>query len=513
MYLRAVFLTFLISLVAQSYAVAQCSISLTQSSIKHPSCGGSDGYFVIDVEGITEPYQFVLTKLVNGSPVIQTQGTQLAGSPTFVGLSEGTFKLSVSKDGCSNEIEVTLTQETLIMTQSAIKHPSCGGSDGYFVIDVEGITEPYQFVLTKLVNGSPVIQTQGTQLAGNPTFVGLSEGTYKLAISKGGTCSGEIEVTLTQEALTMAPGSIQNPSCGGSDGYFVIDVEGITEPYQFVLTKLVNGSHVIQTQGTQLAGNPTFVGLSEGTYKLAISKGGTCSGEITIHLYCELIGKEGCGSGYWKNNLGAWSMINYVPGQTLESVFNIPDQYGLDNMTLLESLNTTSGTNIVAVATNLLRVATTALLNISHNEVDYPITTQQLISSVNSALASNNKNTMSQLAGTLDKYNSKNCPLKAQMIPQVRETAPEDLSVVVSTLQVKAYPNPSRSVFNVYIDTRSSEPVTVSVVDLLGRVIEERSQVRAQQTISFGSSYHPGVYLLQVTQGNERKQVKLVKLQ
>jgi hypothetical protein len=51
------------------------------------------------------------------------------------------------------------------------------------------------------------------------------------------------------------------------------------------------------------------------------------------------------------------------------------------------------------------------LLASASPDLNYPLTTSQVITQVNAALASNNRNTMLKLAGQLDKYNNLSCPL------------------------------------------------------------------------------------------------------
>jgi len=50
------------------------------------------------------------------------------------------------------------------------------------------------------------------------------------------------------------------------------------------------------------------------------------------------------------------------------------------------------------------------------------------------------------------------------------------------------------------------------VMDISGRIIETKN-VTADQTIRIGDNYRAGIYLAEVIQGNERKIVKLVKIQ
>jgi hypothetical protein len=122
---------------------------------------------------------------------------------------------------------------------------------------------------------------------------------------------------------------------------------------------------------------------------------------------------EGCTPGYWKQpqHLDSWVATGYSPNQTLESVFNIPDSLGLDNVTLQQGLSLKGGSGIQGASQILLRAAVAALLNSAHPDVDYPRTTASVIADVNAALASGNRSTILNLASALDADNNRGCPL------------------------------------------------------------------------------------------------------
>jgi hypothetical protein len=123
-------------------------------------------------------------------------------------------------------------------------------------------------------------------------------------------------------------------------------------------------------------------------------------------------GTQGCTPGYWKNHTGSWSGTGYSPGQSTVSVFSGASAFpSLASKTLLQSLQGGGGPGTLGAATILLRAATAALLNAAHSGVAYPLTQAQVISQVNSALASNNRDTLLSLASTLDGDNNLGCPL------------------------------------------------------------------------------------------------------
>jgi hypothetical protein len=73
-------------------------------------------------------------------------------------------------------------------------------------------------------------------------------------------------------------------------------------------------------------------------------------------------------------------------------------------------------------------------------------------------------------------------------------------------------PNPSKTYFNLYVRSNSVKPVTLHVFDLFGRVKEVR-QFYPDAIIRLGDNYRPGIYVVQLKQGNVYKYHTLLKLQ
>jgi hypothetical protein len=122
-------------------------------------------------------------------------------------------------------------------------------------------------------------------------------------------------------------------------------------------------------------------------------------------------GLEGCTPGFWKQPQHFDSWVGFSPDQTLESVFDVPDALGLDDVTLLEALSFQGGSTIQGAARILLRQAVAALLNAASPDVDFPLSVAQVIEQVNTALASGDRATILALAAELDRLNNLSCPL------------------------------------------------------------------------------------------------------
>ncbi|MEJ7681430.1 MAG: T9SS type A sorting domain-containing protein [Segetibacter sp.] len=78
-------------------------------------------------------------------------------------------------------------------------------------------------------------------------------------------------------------------------------------------------------------------------------------------------------------------------------------------------------------------------------------------------------------------------------------------------LQVKAQPNPSTDAFTLYINGASEARLALQVTDMLGHIVEVKTGLAEKGSVRIGQAYRPGVYLVTVVQGSERKTIKLIK--
>jgi hypothetical protein len=83
---------------------------------------------------------------------------------------------------------------------------------------------------------------------------------------------------------------------------------------------------------------------------------------------------------------------------------------------------------------------------------------------------------------------------------------------VINGLEVKAIPNPSSTSFTLNLEgNNTADKITMQVADMLGRIIETRT-ISANSTIRIGEKYRPGTYFVRIIQGQEHKEIKLIKL-
>ncbi len=80
------------------------------------------------------------------------------------------------------------------------------------------------------------------------------------------------------------------------------------------------------------------------------------------------------------------------------------------------------------------------------------------------------------------------------------------------TLEVNAMPNPSKGHFNLNIRGDKNNPVTIRVTDVSGRVIEQYEKVSANSVLKIGGKLKGGSYFVEVIQADQRRFVKIIKV-
>lgn len=128
--------------------------------------------------------------------------------------------------------------------------------------------------------------------------------------------------------------------------------------------------------------------------------------DVTTYCETQAVGDQGCSLGFWKNHNQAWP-AGYLTSDPLSKYFTFPAQLSsYATKTLQQALGFGGGPGVNGGAQNLLRQAAAALLNAAHPNVNYPMTTFEVATAVNAALASVNRATMLTLASELDGYNN-----------------------------------------------------------------------------------------------------------
>lgn len=97
------------------------------------------------------------------------------------------------------------------------------------------------------------------------------------------------------------------------------------------------------------------------------------------------------------------------------------------------------------------------------------------------------------------------CETQAMKLITTTTLMNDDNSLVSSI-----YPNPSNTDFRVNLHKNAGKKVTVKVMDITGATIQQY-QSRAGEMITVGAQLKPGVYFIEVSNGQDRKVTKVIK--
>lgn len=376
-------------------------------------------------------------------------GNNFSSNNTFTNLAAGQYTAYV-KDGagCVITKSIQVNAAAPIVVNPFVRGASSCSPDGSIEIYRTGGISPYLYSL------------DGINYQVNNKFLNLAAGNYTAYVKDSKGCTGSQAVTVTQGTALGVTVSKNNTSTCVNDGSIQVNPSGGFAPY----TYSING-------GSYQPGN-SFSGLAAGIYTISVKdfKGCLGSRNVTINLnpiivIYFVVNASSCvannGSIHLFRTGGVGPYTYSLDGNTYQSgtVFN-----GL-----------APGTYDGFVKDSKTCVGAT------FNIVVGPACAPPVAGGTN--------------ARSLASSTAKNNAIK------VSEK---------SILKISAYPNPSSSSFTLILDGGTNENVTVSVTDLLGRkVYQSTDGVKKQH--HFGNELKAGIYILQVTQGNEKQSLKLIK--
>jgi len=79
-------------------------------------------------------------------------------------------------------------------------------------------------------------------------------------------------------------------------------------------------------------------------------------------------------------------------------------------------------------------------------------------------------------------------------------------------LRLGAFPNPTNTSFTLSLQSKIVAPIQLRVIDVLGRVVEQRQNLPSNSLLQLGSRYETGVYFIELLQGKKRKQLTVQKI-
>jgi hypothetical protein len=339
-----------------------------------------------------------------------------------------------------------------------------------FTLTGPGGTVVYTDTVTVTGNGSYSTATMGDHAGGFTLPTGSSvTGAYDWTASYTDPLKNNNPAsdpgTSAQEKVNVKPASPSLVTTASPNGSIDVGINGVTlndsavlsggyfPTGNIVFTLTFNGSTVVYTDTVTVTGNGTystatmgdhaggFLAMQTGSYvwtasytdPLKNNNPASDPGTSAQERVQVTAGFGGLTPGFWKNNWENWNGsawqftknpltgVAYKGTDTLKSAFNPsstllndPNYSALWSQTLDQALNFQGGSTVQAAAQILLRQAVAGLLNATYTVVvggktitmKYPLTASQIITQVDNALATDNRDTILALASQLDSFNN-----------------------------------------------------------------------------------------------------------
>jgi len=522
------------------------------ASVTNVSCfGGNTGSITVtNVNGVG-PFQFSLNGVNFSAP---------SSLPyTFTGLTVGTYTVTVKDvNGCTGFVEKTITQPPVLTLVNTVQGTCYGQSTGSITVTGAG--------------GSGSLSYSWSGPAGytstQKNISGLAAGNYSLTVTDGNGCTKNLNLavpTFNQVNVTPvvtniackgeANGSISVAVTGGTgSGFSYLWNTGATANsisnlgtgnYTVTITDI--GSGCVVTRSYSITQPSSAISLSAVSTNVtgcnnlgtitATGSGGTPG--YTYRLDAGAYQPSGLFTGLNAGTYTVWAKDAY--GCTKSAVKTITDLGGDD----YENNNSKNQSKAITTSTTIsARIATAAdvadwfkFTTTSAGNYTLTFTHPSASFIYNMYAAGNNTPALTPVSSTA---NSKTYTLAANTTYHVSVTGGlsyvcYQLSVSATqfltkssgslvqpeieksgktddTFNINAFPNPSNSYFNLKVETNKDEKINVRVMDVTGRLIEEKKDLSPNDLLRLGDRYINGVYLVEVMQGKNRKTVRLVKM-
>ncbi len=472
-------------------------------------CNNENTELCIEIQGGSAPFDFLWNDTQNGS----TDSTKLCRA-----IEVGTYSLTVTDSyGCSQILEniqvVTLQPLNIYTDASDVQNVDCKGS-------ANGAIQ------TEVTGGSPVYdyywENENAEFIGDtPALTELPAGDYFLTVTDAGGCSVTDSWTLTEPATLITTDEIiiDNDCKGDAEGVIDLQVSGGVGGYTFLWT----------TGAT----TEVISGLTAGEYGVTITDANECvrviaDGALTVTEPAEaltLLSAEtedvGCAGandgtillqvfGGTPGYLFDWSLSTIGNTDFAENL--APGDYSCDiydaNACFLQTqiFTITEPEELTAEITSSSAETGTATIEVSGGS---PFNGGGYIINWSNGDTGTFGVGLPQGMNSVTVRDANGCEISIDFLLGMTAVNEADF---VRNLSV--FPNPSEGLFNIDLELKERENLTLRVADVLGREIfvqRERNFMRGVLQIDL-TAFAAGVYfVLSETESGEVTTVRVVR--
>jgi hypothetical protein len=474
----------------------------TPVAINNVNLGLNSKYYINNESSLNaDPIRFQLLEYDGLTKVLATTAiTVIPGETYTITLVIQDFADAVYDSGVFIE-GGSITSNECIMDLFAEKQDiTCnGGNDGAIEVYYNG------------ANGNPTFAW--TNGATTQEIEDLPPGTYNVIATDEKGCTATLATPVVIEeppAIILGQPEISNASCGGSNnGSAIVSATGGTPPYQYTIGSITNSTGIF----LDLPAGPNY-------YSVTDSRGCTKSGSFIIpavsNISCSII----------------VSPNPSIPGQASNTIYL---GYGPQSLSLTASVisgtepftydwggaGTGSSINVSPVITTTYSLTVTDKngCQSSCSVAIYVVDIRCGINKVQICHRNYGRKEFKTLCvdpGSIADHLAHNDQLGTCNIQEI--TGAGNTPVLAkknmehSPLNARVSPNPTSGHFSITIESgNAKDKVRLRVLDINGRQVEVMNNLTAGQNTELGNNYKQGNYIAEITQGDQRIILHLVK--
>jgi Secretion system C-terminal sorting domain/SprB repeat/HYR domain len=438
----------------------------------------------------------------NVSYVWNRNGVTVGTTRTIIVITAGTYIVTATDcKGCSSTDTVIVLPKTLMASATA-GVINCNNGKTSVTVTATGGTAPY---------------------FGTGTFNNIPAGTYYFVVIDSKGCFDTAKVTIAQPSQIVATATASAIACGATTTTVTVSATGGTAPY---------------------TGIGNFV-RPAGSYNFTVTDARGCTKSVSITIAPAPAGQNPCTPAYleaaktYNPSVFCIASVNLCSAATytVPSFIQVTDGNAGNHWAELK-YTTPSGQNITLLYQGGSSQANPsgntqinlgkrwnykgAYLNyngsIPPNQTSTGLQVGQTFQATTVSLKVNGSSQFGRTEGTLALVSQGCSVARGTESGEVVIAKKQNLEIIAEDEMIlNVMPNPSRSYFNLSIKTTdNTTPIHVRFMDINGKLLSVFNNVntfKGSTPLRIEADLLPaGVYVAEVTQGNQRKSVKMIKL-